>query len=137
MIGFSCDNCGHKISVRDEQAGKRGRCPGCSGAIVIPERDILINLLCENCGERISALPSHSGKEGKCPKCKTTLAVPVAHDLTLLDMEKVEEIKRRQRTEAELAEQGDEGNSDLEGESSDETELVDERELPWYIDVFL
>ncbi len=35
-ISFSCLHCGKGISVRDEFAGKRGKCPGCQQVVVIP-----------------------------------------------------------------------------------------------------
>jgi phage FluMu protein Com len=137
MITFSCEHCGHKVSAQDEDAGKHGKCPRCAGEMTVPEKSILVNFLCDNCGEKISAIHTRGGKEGKCPKCKTMLAVPVAHDLTLLDMEKIEEIKRQQRMRDDLVEQADEGDPELEAESSDQIELIDERKLPWFIDIFL
>ena len=137
MITFNCEHCGHKVSSRDENAGKGGRCPRCAGQVTVPERSIVVNFVCENCGEKISAIHTRGGKEGKCPKCRTTLAVPVAHDLTLLDTEKLEEIKRQQRERADMVEQADEVDPELDAESSQEVELVDERKLPWFIDIFL
>lgn len=137
MITFSCEHCGHKVSAKDENAGKHGKCPRCAGKVKVPEKSILVNFNCENCGEKISASHTRAGKTGKCPKCKMMLAVPAGYDLTLLDMEEIEELKRQQRAEAELAEQADQRNPELDAESSDEIELVDERTLPWCIDVFL
>jgi len=39
MIKFSCKNCGQRIKVPDEHAGKKGRCPKCKTVVVIPEID--------------------------------------------------------------------------------------------------
>jgi len=36
MIIFSCPACGKKFSVKDELAGRRGKCKSCSGDIVVP-----------------------------------------------------------------------------------------------------
>jgi hypothetical protein len=36
MIKFECPNCQRKLSVKDELAGKKGKCPGCKKGVVIP-----------------------------------------------------------------------------------------------------
>jgi serine/threonine protein kinase len=36
MISFACPSCQRKISVKDELAGKKGKCPGCGCALVVP-----------------------------------------------------------------------------------------------------
>lgn len=36
MVIFRCPNCGQKIRVPDEQAGRSGRCPRCKSKVVIP-----------------------------------------------------------------------------------------------------
>jgi hypothetical protein len=36
MIAFCCPACQKKVSARDEQAGKKARCPGCGRAVSIP-----------------------------------------------------------------------------------------------------
>ncbi len=38
-IEFSCSECERPIRVRDELAGKRIKCPGCSEAVTVPEED--------------------------------------------------------------------------------------------------
>jgi len=35
-ISVTCGNCGKTLRVKDELAGRRGKCPGCQSAIVIP-----------------------------------------------------------------------------------------------------
>ena len=35
-IEFTCQACGHVLKLRDEAAGKRGRCPSCGGAVSVP-----------------------------------------------------------------------------------------------------
>lgn len=37
MIEFTCFNCGKKLRVRDEAAGKRGHCPQCETVIQVPQ----------------------------------------------------------------------------------------------------
>ena len=36
MIKFKCPHCGKEVSAGDENAGKKGRCPGCKELFVIP-----------------------------------------------------------------------------------------------------
>jgi formylglycine-generating enzyme required for sulfatase activity len=37
MISVTCSSCQKKLSVKDELAGKKGRCPGCGKVLVIPQ----------------------------------------------------------------------------------------------------
>ena len=133
MIKFSCNNCGRKIGVKDELAGKRGKCPGCKNAIVVPEKTILINFTCENCGEAISAPGTRAGKEGTCPKCKYALVVPAAHNLTLLDVREEYRIANQPASRVDPIEEA----IGQEQESKEEAESDTERKLPWIIDIFL
>lgn len=36
-IEFVCSSCGRVLKLRDEAAGKRGRCPHCKAVITVPE----------------------------------------------------------------------------------------------------
>lgn len=36
MISFSCSACGERLKVKDELAGKKGKCPKCKNAVVVP-----------------------------------------------------------------------------------------------------
>ncbi len=36
MIRFLCEDCGQRISVSDDFAGRSGKCPGCGSAVVVP-----------------------------------------------------------------------------------------------------
>ncbi len=36
MISFPCPACNHKLSVKDEFAGKRGTCPHCKKPMLVP-----------------------------------------------------------------------------------------------------
>jgi hypothetical protein len=38
-VEFTCDKCDRDIRVRDELAGKRVKCPGCSETVSVPEED--------------------------------------------------------------------------------------------------
>ena len=76
MIRFCCEQCGHKISVRDKYAGKHGKCPECSAAFVVPAEAATIELQCENCGQKITVPKTYAGKKVKCPTCKFILDIP-------------------------------------------------------------
>lgn len=39
MIRFCCEQCGCKISVKDEYARKKGKCPKCKNILIIPEKN--------------------------------------------------------------------------------------------------
>lgn len=136
MIKFTCDNCGHKLGVRGEQAGKRGRCPKCQRLITVPEKTILVGFACENCGEKISAIHTRAGKKGKCPKCKTTLAIPIAHDLTFLDTPAERKIQNQPSSQPGASEDVVEREQEEES-AGDENESTSGRNLPWLIDIFL
>lgn len=41
MISFSCPNCAHKLSVKDESAGRRGKCPKCQTIVAVPSDSAL------------------------------------------------------------------------------------------------
>lgn len=36
-IPFKCPSCGRKMRARDEQAGKKARCPSCQSVIIVPD----------------------------------------------------------------------------------------------------
>src|SRR5262245_4875116 len=36
MIGFPCPGCGAQLKVKDELAGKRGKCPSCGKRMTVP-----------------------------------------------------------------------------------------------------
>jgi len=36
LIHFNCPQCGHGLGVKDEMAGKQGRCPACREAVQVP-----------------------------------------------------------------------------------------------------
>lgn len=39
MIRFRCENCGCKIKVTEDNAGKKGKCPKCKKVLVVPEKN--------------------------------------------------------------------------------------------------
>lgn len=51
MIAFLCSRCGAQLKIRDEQAGRRGKCPGCGRKVRAP-------------GASPKLTPTHSGSKG-------------------------------------------------------------------------
>jgi hypothetical protein len=45
MIKFNCPNCGQKLRVPEDCAGRKGKCPKCKNAILIPASQIVADLL--------------------------------------------------------------------------------------------
>ncbi|UCF15894.1 MAG: hypothetical protein JSW59_00245 [Phycisphaerales bacterium] len=136
MIKFSCNKCGHKLGVKDELAGKKGKCPECSSIIVVPEKTLLVSFQCQNCGRKISALPTQAGKKAKCPNCNLTLVVPQLHGLTLLDAPAEYKLQDQQPSPSVPIQQEIEYKEN-EQEPKEEIESDKPRKLPWIIDIFL
>ncbi len=122
FIRFACTFCGQKIRVTAAHAGKKVKCPKCKNAIVVPETQIIADLLTPN-----PAVDTGEAKE-KSP-------------LTFLDTPQ----KARPATEpTDTAERY--GDSDpalqdqnmlLLGYRRSEPKPPPERKLFWVIDIFL
>ncbi len=116
FIRFYCDNCGYKSTVSESYAGKQIRCPKCYYIISIPKI-------------------KSPGTTGQSSPGKTKTGFQHSdYDLTLLNITEKEKI---QNLQAGISEEAAEYEQELEEESQVETELVDERRLPWLIDIFL
>ena len=159
MIRFACKKCGYKIRVRDENAGKSGKCPKCTHVFIVPKRSNTIEFQCSNCGQKISVLRKDSGKKGTCPNCKNAITIPGAPKseiiqkrdesedtslrllgqdagLVLMDVKKdfqfQEQPVSRPQIEENHIEQKYEEEILSEDSKSDGT-----RKFPWFIDIFL
>lgn len=121
MIKFRCKNCGQKISVKSEHAGKQGKCPKCKIIVVIPKI------------ERHSSLQSQSPPIDSNAFGKTSIL-----DSALLDFPKKDNTSNQPDTEDNVfddrlrAMHGFAGNK-----KPDETTETATRKLPWPIDIFL
>ncbi len=80
MIKFTCSNCRQSINVDDRHAGKKGKCPKCKTALVVPERSTVIEFHCDGCGRKIKVPDRYAGKKGKCPKCQKPVVVPAPQE---------------------------------------------------------
>ena len=112
MIRFACSNCRRLISVDEKYSGKKGKCPKCGGAVVVPERSTIIEFPCGSSGHKISVPERQGGKKGACPKCKNPIVVP-SHS------------KVPAESDAPIPPTADEGIDRESPEEYDETEGVD------------
>ncbi len=78
MIKFACSKCGQSIRVDDKYAGRKGKCPKCGTAVVVPERSSVIRFRCDHCGAKIKVPDRYAGRKGKCPTCQKAVVVPTA-----------------------------------------------------------
>jgi len=115
IIKFSCENCGKKFSISENYAGKKVKCPKCYNIIFVPTVRATDTAANKSSSEQIKTEPKHS-----------------AHDLTLLDIEEKDKIQNLQIRQSETFEQESQEDSPAK-----EAERVDERKLPWLIDIFL
>ena len=111
MIEFQCDNCGWRFSVHASDAGKKGKCPRCGRATVIP-------------GLEDSSSEANSGFSGI--------------DSSLFDIpkKKAEESIAQEQMSAESFEGLEEPEKGVSVNES-EPEEVAIHKLPWFIDIFL
>ena len=116
FIRFYCNNCGYKSTVSESYASKKIRCPKCYNIISIPTAES-------------TGTTSQSGPDK--PKTPSEYS---DYDLTLLNITEKEKIQNQQ---AGISEETAEYEQELEEESQAETEPVDERRLPWLIDISL
>jgi len=155
MIRFYCEHCAHKISARDKDIGRQGKCSKCGKVIVVPTESTVIDFLCEYCERQISVPKSHAGKKAICPKCRNTFIIPItqfpasaanqnysgdliarttdsSHGLTLMDVPEEYKLKEEPAVQSNVSEKAIERQQE-----SEETEPAGHRRLPWFIDIFL
>jgi predicted Ser/Thr protein kinase/DNA-directed RNA polymerase subunit RPC12/RpoP len=79
-IEVTC-RCGQRLRAKRELAGKRIRCPRCSGVVALPGASVAgtstgqIDVACRQCGQRFLARLSLAGKVVRCPMCSRPLTV--------------------------------------------------------------
>ena len=142
VIKFRCENCGQKFSVHKNLAGKKGQCPKCKAVIVIPkqaEHKIpnkkirTISFTCSMCEQVIKVPESSRGKLIECPHCTSYVDVPAQN--IAADNSKAQAQIQEEDTASDLTL---EERQRLGGEiRADEPEQVEERKLPWLLDIFL
>src|SRR5262245_61440961 len=96
-IKFNCTHCSHGLTVKDELAGKKGRCPRCKNVITVPapvsapadaeqlaakllgdqpaaaaaeEEPKFVNFNCPQCDEPVQLPAELAGKRAPCPHCR-------------------------------------------------------------------
>ena len=63
MMRFSCPHCRKALNVRDELAGRKAKCPGCSAVFRVPAAGAA------------PARPTAAPAAADCPNCKEDLPV--------------------------------------------------------------
>jgi hypothetical protein len=152
MIRFYCEHCAHKISVRDSDIGRQGKCSNCGKIVIVPTESTVIDFLCEYCDRVISIPKSHTGKKMLCPKCRNMFIIPAihapgsdanqdysgdlidrttdsTHGLTLIDVPEEYKLKEEPPVQPSIPKPTI--------EPQQETETDGHRNLPWFIDIFL
>ncbi len=161
MIRFYCENCAHKISARDKDVGRQGKCSKCGKVIIVPTESTVIDFICEYCERKISTPKSHAGKKAVCPKCNNTFIIPVilapgsdanqdysgdlmprttdsSHGLTLMDVPDEYKLKEEPAVQTNISEQAIDRQQEYQEDLKvEETEFAGQRKLPWIVDIFL
>jgi len=151
MISFRCKNCNQKIRTSEANAGKKGKCPKCKQAVVIPSAvekaappvDPVLVLQatsaggadpaeCTMCGHKIAIPQGMEGQLVECTQCGCfvdTSPEPAA----------AEQIDKEQLDYSQQADTSDQldyliqDRIDREGKKK----KTSKSKLPWFIDTFL
>ena len=153
MIKFSCHKCGQGISVSDEYAGRKGKCPKCRTVLGIPvtekadagaaqialDHDMgrrlpenrLVRFSCGMCDKVIEADESQRGAILECKGCGSFAEVPLGEKIP-------EEPEVYGSNEEDTRDDGEREYYEY-GRTTDLNEAEDtgQRKLPWFIDIFL
>ncbi len=121
MIKFYCKHCGQQIGVPAGFAGGGARCPKCKKIIVMPEA--------EN-AEPVADQSDFSDSKGG--------AKYVGFDLALFDIPPEDAAANQLSSQGGVSEKDlEELHKPVEKTTTNETESVGERKLPFFIDIFL
>jgi hypothetical protein len=120
-IRFACE-CGQQLAVRDENAGKRVRCTGCSSVVAVPDGTdeeprkpaaaSTIRFSCEECGKAIQTKAEFAGKKTKCPGCDAVVTIPKSGGAPAEAVQSEKPKPRRPREEDEDEARRDEDEED-------------------------
>lgn len=88
-ISIQCETCGQRFRVRADAAGRKGACPKCRHAFIVPATESAaasaaasgsesIRFQCETCGAALKARAAAAGKRVRCKACGAVQAVPAA-----------------------------------------------------------
>ena len=121
MIKFHCTNCGHKITVPVSYAGKNVKCPKCGNIIAIPKAED---------AELVADQSNFSDSKGE------TKYVGFNH--ALFDIPPEDAAANQLSSQDSVSEKDlEELHKPVEKTTTNETESVGERKLPFFIDIFL
>lgn len=112
MIRFNCTSCGKRIKVPEQYVGKKGKCPKCRTAVVVPQ-----------------------------PEVDTTPPAERKNESIFQDPPETPELKFKQKpaaeSKSEASSEYDPGIIDPYFYKSRTEEKPPERKLPWAVDIFL
>jgi hypothetical protein len=76
-IEHTCQ-CGTKLRVKDELAGKKIKCPKCSKTFTLPAGQAALDLISVSCkcGKSFQAKATMAGKSFQCISCNRTISIP-------------------------------------------------------------
>ena len=139
MIEFVCEHCSRKIRVKDEYAGKKGRCPHCKQMLTVPQPAVpnasdLITYECQICGKTLKSPKSAQGKIKECPHCSSFVEIPVPStgaDYQMSDSPL--QLREKLSTQEVVQPRPD----IIVKESSENTDQKPKRLLPVFLDIFL
>jgi DNA-directed RNA polymerase subunit RPC12/RpoP len=82
-----CPSCGHEANVREDQIGRRLRCPACQKRFVVERDDepplarpVWVEFDCPHCGAGLEVGSASAGKRLPCPGCGRRVQVPLPEE---------------------------------------------------------
>jgi len=80
MIRFACSHCRKVIAVDSKYAQRKGKCPKCGRAVIVPSVSTVIAFACTHCARRLRVSQQLRGHKLLCPGCKESIEVPSAEE---------------------------------------------------------
>jgi len=146
VLRLVCPN-GHNLATRDNLAGKRGKCPKCGVAFLVPPKalpdqepmkvdtDDTIEFLCPN-GHVLRGPARLQGRPGQCPHCGVKFRIPnYDEDFEEEEEEEEEEQATDQEEVADFPTAGPEPGADIEPPPIEGPQWIDDEEVEILDDV--
>ena len=148
MIRFYCANCEQKIKASDDYAGKKGECPKCKNAVVIPQldnvpspslqNDKMVSFGCSMCPAQLQAPESSRGQIIACKECGCYAEVPLEAKKEEPALSGGGNIQLEQPTLPDNSEYGSNSAvAEIMNSRARKTGAIGRRKLPIFIDVIL
>ncbi|MEW6356128.1 MAG: ankyrin repeat domain-containing protein [Planctomycetota bacterium] len=133
LITIYCGECGAKMQVSADSAGKATRCPDCKAKVPIPSSYLArpqIRFYCPRCEGRVRAWAEQSGQSMRCPGCDLRIELPHIEGYVEPEegFEQSELNPEQENAREEPAEVFEEADDEEEWEEPGEEEEQDEEE---------